>query len=151
MSFESEIELKIRENRVVISKLKDIAEMIEDNIDFIDYWYNFCIWDEKVRMDSSFLYWRNAVGPNITLDDFGSVYIAIKNKHPDITAAMKLWFVNYTQYWIYYRNITSKVFVQFYGISGLETMIYSYSYYHCYGELVFIEEMENRLGCIIVN
>ena len=139
---------RVHLNRTTTVKLQSIAEFFDDKYDFIDFWYNFNLWDEKERMDKWFMYWRNAVSPLVTLNDFFKIYEPVNNTNRFTDNPVKLWFVFYTQFWIFYRNITGKIFASFYGKDVMSEMINMYGYYHCYGELVFIEELEERYGKI---
>ena len=131
----------------VIKKYICWVEELADNIDFIDYWYNFYLSDTKRKLDEGknedniLSFWCNRWREDF--EEYVDQYSPIEGEG---YSAGRMFFVYYTDYLITGLHTTSKQIAEHYGKEAFQWIMENEPVLHTIGSNLFLEYFVEQFG-----
>jgi len=128
----------------IVVKLDRWASRLPDDVDFIDYWYNFFLSDAKRGIDDKEV--DNSASFWITRwrTDFEAEYSPKLGE--GFSATERGWFSMYAQYLVYELQTPSDVIAKHYGKPMFEWLMDCYDAYHTIGTNLFLQYFMEKWG-----
>ena len=141
------ISMKFNFEFVTVLKLGDWAANLDDDIDFIDYWYNLSLSRTKHDIESDIMNSINAFHWNRWKEDFEAFvdgYRVVVGE--GYSASQREWFAMYTQYLVYAFQVSSGFIAKHYGKDIYCGIMADWFKYHTFGIDQFVENIVIRHG-----
>ena len=141
------MELRFEYDIIIVMKLQQWAERLSDDIDFIDYWYNFFLSQTKAKLDEPYKSNLASFWINRWQEDF-ETYV---DKYTPIPGngfynEERAWFAQYSQYLVYELQTPSRDIALLYDKPMFEWMMANYHKFHCFGTNLFMEYFVEQWG-----
>ena len=127
----------------IVRKLSLYASELP-NCDFIDYWYNLFLWEDKPGLDEPHSHQIAAFWIHIWKDKFEETYTPIAGEH--WSEVERAWFAMYMQYLVYNFQTESKAIAEHLGKSGFSWAMQSFSKSHTMGSYAFTLQIADEFG-----
>jgi hypothetical protein len=130
-----------------VLKLGDWAASLSENIDFIDYWYNFALSKTKAQIESDSTHKISTFHWTRWQEDFEKFADKYEVK-PGESYALdeREWFAHYMQYLVYGLRLPSKQIAEHYGKDAFIKVMNGWFRYHTFGVDLFIETFAGKFG-----
>jgi hypothetical protein len=142
------MDLRFEHDIYIVRKLSSWAENhIDEETDFIDYWYNLFQSQTKTLIDepdkgnvASFgvARWKN------DFETYADKYIPQKGQ--SFSPEERSYFAAYSQYLVYELQIPSKKITELYGKPMFEWLMTHYNRFHTFGLKLFIQYFAEEWG-----
>ena len=132
---------------VTVLKLGDWAANLDDNIDFIDYWFHLSLSRTKYKIESDIMNNINAFHWTRWKEDFEVFtdgYRIIVGE--GYSSSQREWFAMYTQYLVYAFQVSSSFLAEHYGEDIYRDIMEDWFKYHTFGVDQFVENIVMRHG-----
>jgi hypothetical protein len=132
---------------VTVIKLGDWAANLDDDIDFIDYWFHLSLSQTKYKIESDIMNNINAFHWNRWKEDFEIFvdgYAIVKGE--GYSAPEREWFAMYVQYLVYAFQVSSRFLAEYYGKPVFRDIMKDWFKYHTFGVDQFVERIIIKHG-----
>ena len=123
---------------IVHNKLAHYAESLSEEIDFIDYWINFCKSSVFREIESNWFARINAFHWTRWREDFELIYEPIKGN--GYSEKERWWYASFMHYLQYAMQSPSASIVDYYGKEVLFSLMDEWYQYHTFGVDCAIEK-----------
>ena len=130
-----------------VIKLGDWAANLDDDTDFIDYWYSLSLSDTKRGIESNPMNKINAFHWTRWKEDFEEFVDGYSIIPGDgYSSREREWFAMYTQYLVYAFQVSSSFLAGHYGKETYRDIIADWYRYHTFGVDQFAENIASKHG-----
>ena len=141
------ISMKFDFEFVTVLKLGDWAANLDDNIDFIDYWFHLSLSRTKYKIESDIMNNINAFHWTRWKEDFEVFidgYSIVEGE--GYCTSQREWFAMYTQYMVYAFQASSASLAEHYGEGAYREIMGDWFKYHTFGVDQFVENIVIKYG-----